>query len=171
MFSTCRRTQTIRAVATRTAILLSAILLTMGACSKQPAPPAQPTSAAPLVTSSAQTGESQRDEAIAGKLVAAGVAATYHASFAADQLQRIVETRAEAGTGEYEFQGARLMRYTGNALSNDGTIELGFDLQGAVKISKSGSGAVPADEVSAIRTRAQLLRSHALAQRATRSHQ
>jgi hypothetical protein len=171
MFSTCRRTQTTRALAVHLAVLLAAILFIVGACSKQPAQPAQQPSAAPLVTPNAQTSEAQREEPIAGKLVAAGVAATYRASFVANQLSRIVETRAEERTGEYEFHGARLMHYAGNALSSDGTIELGFDLQGAVTLSKSGSGPVAADEIGAIRTRAQLLRSHALAQRATRSHQ
>ena len=50
-------------------------------------------------------------------------------------------------------------------------IELRFDLQGALELAKSASvGTVPPEEISAIRERAQLLRSHALAQKTNRDH-
>lgn len=146
-------------------------LVFIGACSKERAQPANPPLAAPLASQNTQAGIAQNEEIIASDLVAAGMPASYRATFAAGQLQRIAETRAALHTGEYEFRGARLMRYAGAALSNGGAIELRFDLQGGITMSTGGSGQVPAEEISAIRTRAQLLRSHALAQRASRSHQ
>ncbi|HKS58159.1 MAG TPA: hypothetical protein VJS12_22880, partial [Steroidobacteraceae bacterium] len=83
---------------------------------------------------------------------------------------RIVEQRADSRQGTYDFRGARLLHYSGSGLSTADPIELRFDLQGALTLSKAGAGAVPAEEVSAIRERAQLLRSHALAQRSSRDH-
>jgi hypothetical protein len=82
---------------------------------------------------------------LSGQINAAGIAATYAATFADGEQLRIVEQRADSRSGEYEFRGARLLHY-------------------------SGAGAAPAQEISAIRERAQLLRSHALAQQTTRDH-
>jgi hypothetical protein len=55
-------------------------------------------------------------------------------------------------------------------LSSAQPIELRFDLQGAVELAKAGAGTVPQEEVSALRERAQLLRSHAVAQKANHNH-
>ncbi|HKU13081.1 MAG TPA: hypothetical protein VJQ52_01725 [Steroidobacteraceae bacterium] len=159
MFSTCRTLQT------------GLILLALGACSKEPATPV-----APLVTAPAQARDASADaqptvtESVSSHVNVAGVAATYDATFAAGQLQSIVEQRADAHSAEYQFRGARLLHYRGSGLANPETIELRFDLQGALTLAKAGSGTVPAEEISAIRERAQLLRSHALAQRSTRDH-
>ena len=49
-------------------------------------------------------------------------------------------------------------------------IELRFNLQGAVELAKSSAGAVAPEQISAIRERAQLLRSHALAQKNNHNH-
>lgn len=155
MFSTCRSLQT------------GLILLALGACSKEPpAPPGTPLAAAiphaPNAAADAHTLNS--------RINAAGIAATYAATFGAQQQLRIAEQRADSRNGEYEFRGARLLHYSGSGLSSADPIELRFDLQGVLTLSKAGAGPVPAEEVSAIRERAQLLRSHALAQRTTRDH-
>lgn len=154
MFSTCRSLQT------------GLILLVLGACSKQaPAPQT------PLVAAAAQTQQAPAAaEKISSHVNAAGIAAKYEATFAAEEHVRIVEQRADSRNGTYDFRGARLLHYSGSGLSTADPIELGFDLQGALTLSKAGAGAVPAEEVSAIRERAQLLRSHALAQRSSRDH-
>jgi len=65
---------------------------------------------------------------------------------------------------------ARLLHYSGSGLSSAEPIELRFNLQGALELAKSGNGTVPPEEISAIRERAQLLRSHALAQKSTQDH-
>ena len=83
---------------------------------------------------------------------------------------RIAEQRGDSRNGEYEFRGARLLHYSGSGLSNAEPIELRFDLQGALELAKSASGTVPPEEISAIRERAQLLRSHALAQKNNHDH-
>jgi hypothetical protein len=160
MFSTCRSLQT------------GLILLALGACSKEPAPAPH----APLVAAAPQAHDATADatapvsETLTSAITAAGVAATYEATFAAGQLLRIAEQRPDARSGEYEFRGARLLHYSGSGLSTADPVELRFDLQGVLTLSKAGAGAVPAEQVSAIRERAQLLRSHALAQKTTRDH-
>jgi hypothetical protein len=160
MFSTCRSLQT------------GLILLALGACSKQPAPPPS----APLVTAVPQTYEKTTHDTKAGAptisshINAAGLAASYEASFEDNERLRIAEQRADSRSGEYEFRGARLLHYSGGGLSSPDAIELQFDLNGALTLSKAGTGPVPAEEVSAVRERAQLLRSHALAQKSIRDH-
>lgn len=159
MFSICRSLQT------------GMIALALGACSKQPAPPPTPLVAAPSQASEATANAPvSTSETLTRTINAAGIAATYEATFAVGQLVRIAEQRANAGNGEYEFRGARLLHYSGSGLSSADPIELRFDLRGTLTLSKTGAGAVAAEEVSAIRERAQLLRSHALAQRTTESH-
>jgi hypothetical protein len=95
----------------------------------------------------------------------------YSASFAAQgKLQRIVEERAAMGhqaSGRYDFYGARLVRYSGEQLHETGSVDLQFDLRGAVLGDTAGLSAADLD---AIKTRGQLLRSHALAQLESRSH-
>jgi hypothetical protein len=156
MFSTCRRLQT------------SLILLALGACSKEAPAPAPST---PLVAVARQTPAAPAPaETLNSHINAAGIAATYKATFGAQQQVSIVEERADSRNGEYEFRGARLLHYSGSGLSSPDPIELRFDLQGVLTLSKAGAGPVPPAEVSAIRERAQLLRSHALAQKTSRDH-
>ena len=156
MFSTCRSLQT------------GLILLALGACSKEPTP-APPS--APLVTAPTPAPQSAAPaDTVSSHINAAGIAATYAATFGAQEQLHIAEQRGDLRNGEYEFRGARLLHYAGSGLSSAEPIELGFDLQGALTLSKAGSGPVPPAEVSAIRERAQLLRSHALAQKTTRDH-
>jgi hypothetical protein len=155
MFRTCRRLQT------------GLILLALGACSKEPALP-QTTSLAPPVAPSQAAPADART--VSGRVNAGGIATTYDATFAAGERVRIAERRADSRNGEYEFRGARLLHYSGAGLSSAEPIELRFDLQGALELAKSGNGTVPPEEISAIRERAQLLRSHALAQNSNHKH-
>jgi hypothetical protein len=115
--------------------------------------------------------ESASDTTLTAKLAAAGIPTKYTAHFEADKLVRIDETRQlDQRRGSYQFYGARLVKYSGAAVGSPQTLELEFDLQGALKSEQANSGTAAATELSAIRERAQLLRSHALAQRSTRAH-
>ena len=155
MFRTCRGLQT------------GLILLAFGACSKQPEPQ-QSTPPAPAI---AQSNDATADApTVSGSINAAGIEATYEATFAKGEQVRIAEQRADSRKGEYEFRGARLLHYSGNGVSIPDAIELRFNLQGALELAKSGSGNVPPQEISTIRERAQLLRSHALAQKTRQDH-
>lgn len=62
------------------------------------------------------------------------------------------------------------MRYEGDALDGAGEVLLVFDLQGRVITARLDEAAASETQIGAIRTRAQLLRNHALAQHATRTH-
>ena len=156
MFSTCRSLQT------------GLILLALGACSKEPTT----TQSAPLTPAIAPTNDAAANSrTLGGRINAAGIEATYEATFAEDERVRIAEQRADSRRGEYELRGARLLHYSGNGLSSADDIELRFSLQGVLELAKSVSGGtVSQEEISAIRERAQLLRSHALAQKTTRDH-
>jgi hypothetical protein len=104
---------------------------------------------------------------------AGGVPATYIPYYENGSLLRIAEERRPSGEsqpGQYEFHGARLTRYSGASLKGQGPVELEFNLQGALIASRGASGSVSDDEVAAVRSRANLLRSHALAQKTTRTH-
>jgi hypothetical protein len=155
MFSTCRSLQT------------GLILLALGACSKEPAH----TPSVPLAAAIPQAHDAHASSrTVSSHIDAIGVAATYQATFQEGERLHIAEQRADSRSGEYEFRGARLLHYSGAALSSAAAIELGFDLQGGLTLAKAGAGTVAAEEISAIRERAQLLRSHALAQQTTRDH-
>jgi hypothetical protein len=147
------------------ATLALAIAFAAIGCSKQPA------SDAPLVTPSAQDAAAPPESTtMTGAIDAAGIPARYEAKFEGKQLERIVETR-ESGSAEYEFKGARLLRYSGAPLRAGENVELRMDLNGKVLSAMAGSQPLPQEQISEITSRAQLLRSHALAEAATRSHQ
>ncbi len=156
MFSTCRSLQT------------GLIVLALAACSKEPTT----TQSAPLTPAIAPTNtDAANVRTLSGRINAAGIAATYEATFDEGERVRIAEQRADSRKGEYELRGARLLHYSGSGLSSADAIELRFSVQGVLELAKSGSGGtVPQEEISAIRERAQLLRSHALAQKTTRDH-
>ncbi len=105
---------------------------------------------------------------------AGGISTHYTAQFDGETLVRIDERRdranAPAAHGTYAFQGARLMRYEGTPLGGSGTLLLEFDLQGKVLTARHGDAPATDEQIGAIRTRAQLLRSHAQAQHASRTH-
>jgi hypothetical protein len=109
-------------------------------------------------------GEVVRAEASAG-----GFKTSYSAYFTETQLAKIVEARQgpREGHGEYTFTGARLVGYKGTALEREDNIEIAFDMKGAVT---SSSKAATEQDITQIRTRAQLLRSLALAHRSTTQH-
>lgn len=163
------KTRLIRKIphALTTALLLASIVT--GCTKKQPAtaetsPVAEEQSLSPLDT--AADGNS-----LTAKITTAGIAAKYTAHFDADKLTRIEETRtADGRQAAYEFYGARLLRYSGAATASAATLALEFDMQGGVMSAKATPGPLAESEISAARNRAQLLRSHALAQRSTRAH-
>ncbi len=143
----------------------------MAACGERSNERSQDTvPAEPLVTAPrADTPQDLRISTNAG-----GIASRYAPRFEGNALVRIDEQReGNDGTpalGAYVFQGARLMRYEGNALDGAGELLLVFDLQGRVITARLDEAAASEAQISAIRTRAQLLRNHALAQHATRTH-
>ena len=150
-------------------IAATVALALLAACSKQPQPESAPTPSS--TTESASELPAPSADVLRAEITAAGVPAEYAAHFSAQQLTRIVENRQTTSgttTGEYEFQGARLIRYRGAALNRTSQLDLRFDMQGVLQ---PGEGSQASDEdLKAIRSRAQLLRNHALAQRTTRTH-
>lgn len=141
----------------------------VAACSKEPATPSAPTT--PLVEQRAADPHPVRIEELRGKFAPGGIAASYRATFSNGQIQSLQETReASSQSGVYEFLGARLMKYRGAALSSTQNIELEFDQRGKVLVNRAGDKSVSPEEISAIRDRAQSLRSHALAHRDVRGH-
>jgi hypothetical protein len=117
----------------------------------------------------ARATASRADRIITVRAVIANLSTEYSATFAADQLRSIAETRDSGGRraqGHYAFFGARLTRYSGEQLGNPRATELRFDLQGVLLTPSEASDL----DIEAIKRRAQLLRSHALAQAAARAH-
>ena len=151
---------------------LGAALLSIAGCSKEAASPVTaPANTAPLVEQSAIDSPAAKGEEFRGSFAPRGIAATYRATFDGDQIKSLHETRtADKRSGEYEFLGARLMRYHGAALSSAEDLQLEFNQQGKVLVARAGAGTASDAEVTAIRDRAHSLRSHAVAQRAVRGH-
>ena len=152
----------LRVSVTKKNFVVVAALFIVAACSKEPATPT--TTTTPLVEQSAADPKPIRVEEFRGKFAPGGIATNYQVRFSDGQIQSLQETREpSAQTGSYEFKGARLMKYRGAALSSTATIELEFDPQGRVLVNRAGDKEVSAEEISAIRDRAQSLRSHAVA--------
>jgi hypothetical protein len=150
----------------RTFCALTACVL-LGACSPDSTPRDQTGSQisqlAPLPQASANV--------LRAKLNAAGMPTEYAAHFAAERIERIVEHRQHGNAtvaAEYTFAGARLIEYRGPKLQSSERLELQFDTQGALVSGRAPN--VSDEDIAAIRDRAQLLRSHATAQRATKAH-
>jgi hypothetical protein len=149
--------------------LLIATLLLATACSKEPKPATAPSK--PLVEQSAADPVPGSTDEFHGSFAPGGIDATYSAKFKEGKIQSLEETRKAASqTGTYEFLGARLMKYSGAALNSNDTLELVFDQQGKVITAKAGDKEVSAAEITAIRDRAQSLRSHAVSQYAMQGH-
>lgn len=144
--------------------LVIAMLLigTLSSCSKRDSPVVEDE---PLLPDSPDI---TRAEVNAG-----GITTRYVAHFEGKQLQRISEVRVTDGdpnakrSGNYSFNGGRLIEYQGAALGSDAQISVTFDMRGAVTASQGEAGE---KEISAIQDRAQLLRSLALARRSTQEH-
>ncbi len=150
--------------------LLAATVFIVAACSKESAPPSA-APATPLVEQSAADPKGARIEEFRGRFAPGGIASSYRATFIDGQIKSLEEIREPDGqSGAYEFKGARVMKYQGAALGSAAKIELEFDERGQVLLSRAGDKEVNADEISAIRDRAQSLRSHAVAHHEVRGH-
>lgn len=150
-------------------IIVLAAMFMVAACAKEPATSSAP--ATPLVEQSAADPKAVRVEEFHGRFAPGGISASYRATFSDGHITSLEETREpSAQAGAYEFHGARLMKYQGAALGSAEKIELQFDQQGKVLVARAGSREVSAEEISAIRDRAQSLRSHAVAQHDVRGH-
>ena len=150
-----------------------ALLVLLASCSRE-----EPSAARPPITPAIDPAQkpqlTDKRRILSAEFDAAGVAASYDAHFTDGRVTRITEKRARppAGfaSGEYEYRGARLVRYAGAPMAGDGALGLELDMQGRVVEARiDGRPALP-EEISAIRSRAQLLRSHALALSAARAH-
>ena len=124
----------------------------------------------PLVTPSAQ----RESRAPRIQTAAGGIQSSYIPHYEGDQLLKISEERSRANgvpaRGQYEFRGARLVRYQGAAFQDDQALSVKFSLEGTLVEARKGDGEAPEDEIVHVRRRAQLLRSHALAQQASKMH-
>ena len=144
-------------------------MLLAAGCSKQA--PAPASSNIPLVEQRAADPVQNPAEEFRDSFAPGGIAATYRARFSDGKIQSLEETRKPSSqTGTYEFLGARLMKYRGAALHSTDTIELEFDEQGKVLKAQAGDKEVSAEEITAIRDRAQSLRSHAVSRHSVKGH-
>jgi hypothetical protein len=100
--------------------------------------------------------------------------ASYTPHFENEQVRMITEERVPKNgllaRGEYHYQGARLLRYQGTAFESNEPLAAEFTLQGTLVAARKANSEASQSEITHLRTRAQLLRSHALAQRATELH-
>ena len=123
----------------------------------------------PLVTSAAQSEAANAKIAIEAN----GISGSYTPHYEGDQLVEIREERSGAnGTvqGRYQFRGARLMHYDGAGFEDDDALSAEFNLDGTLVAARKSDGQAAEEEIVQVRRRAQLLRSHALAQHASKMH-
>lgn len=139
-----------------------AVMMLVTACrDRTPEKPTQP----PLPTTSEVSAGDDEKPTLVSRIEAGGRASEYRAYFDQKHLARIRETYSDSATqAEYQFEGARLMRYASESL------ELVLDAQGRIERALENGQPVAPDKIEAIRTRANMLRSHALALHASRSH-
>ena len=183
MFSACRRAQTkygllsARAIAKELhmnanhkktvplSITFICVICTLAACGKSE----EQTVQEPLVTAAAQSEPAMPKI----QIEAGGRSASYTPRYERDQLVEIREERSGANgmvRGRYEFRGARLLRYEGASFEDDGDLSAEFSLEGALVAARRGAEQATDEELVQLRRRAQLLRSHALAQQASNAH-
>lgn len=130
--------------------------------------PSEPLVIAPSLDQATVQAPQRKFQVKAGEL-----SSLYVPEFQNGQLIGITEERASPrGTAQasYEFQGARLLRYSGGAFEAEGQLALEFDLQGTVISASVDSQPASQQEIGQARAHAQLLRSHALAQEASHAH-
>jgi len=153
----------------RKIVVLLAWLLVAGCAKEQATSPSTP-----LVQQDAADPASAPLEEFRGSFAPGGIKASYRALFDDGHISSIEETRKTSNaTGTYEFRGARLMKYRGAALDSAEQIELQFDVNGKLlkaRVGANDASAANAEVITAIRDRAQALRSHAVAQHAVRGH-
>lgn len=150
--------------------LLAALALLASGCSEREDSQA-PVSATPLV---AAPSAPEEEPSAPVTIQTGGMTAKYTVYYRDEQLRKITEQRSTASgaaaQGEYEFHGARLIRYRGAPLEGEGLLTIELDLNGAVVSARRNDAPASDDDVYAIRNRASLLRNHALTQRATSTH-
>ena len=154
-------------------VITLTLLALLASCSR-----GEPSAARPPITPAIEPAQNphltDKGQILSAELNAAGASTAYDAHFTEGQLTRIAEkrTRPSGGyaSGEYEFRGARLVRYAGAPVDGEGALALELDMQGRVVAARIDGRSAPPEEIDAVRSRAQLLRSHALAQSATRAH-
>lgn len=148
-------------------MVIATALLAVACSKEQPAP----SPSTPLVERRAADPAPTATEEFRSSFAPGGIDAKYRATFSEGQIQSLEETRkATSQTALYEFRGARLMKYRGAGLTSNDEIELEFDLRGKVLTARAGDKEVDPEEITAIRDRAQSLRSHAVAQHAVQGH-
>jgi hypothetical protein len=162
-----------RSLSVSIALVWAALVVSGCSEKREPAIQAAPPAPAAEMAAAIEASPAQNDpNTTRAKLDALGIPTHYAARFDGNTLMSIEEQRQPPGgtavDGEYFFEGARLIRYRGAKVSQPGQLDLAFDMQGSLQ-SGAGPG-VTQDEVVAIRDRAQLLRSHAMAQRSSRGH-
>lgn len=139
----------------------------------QSKPPQEKSAAQPLVIAPSPEPAAARAALNKLEVKTEGSKSEYVPEFENEQLVRITEertTREGLARARYEFQGARLLRYSGSAFETDGRLDVEFNLQGVVISATRDSQPASQQEIAQARAHAQLLRSHALAQQASRSH-
>jgi hypothetical protein len=154
-------------------VIVLALLALLASCSREETSTARPP-ITPAIEPAQNPHLTDKGVVLSAELEAAGAPARYDAHFTEGQLTRIAEkrTRASGGdaSGEYEFRGARLLRYAGAPVEGDGALALELDMQGRIVEARIDGRQARPEEIDAVRSRAQLLRSHALTQSATRAH-
>lgn len=143
------------------------LALGLGACEpKAPEKPNKP----PTPNAATLSAQTESGPAFKSHIDANGKRTAYSAFFDGQQLTQINEAEGASGgvVSEYRYHGARLLKYS-RAASGETTV-LELDDQGRVQRAVAGTRELAAAEIDVIRTHAQLLRSHALAQRASRLH-
>lgn len=144
------------------------LVLCLSACEpKAPEKPNKPPT--PSATSVVQEAETRPH--LTSHINAAGVSTKYSAFFDGAQLTEIKETYSGSDpiVSAYHYRGARLLKYEQAVPAGASTL-IELDEQGRVQRAVAGTRELAAAEIEAIRSRAQLLRSHALAQQASRMH-
>lgn len=150
----------------KTAVLAS-LLLALGLSACKPKAPEQPNKP-PIPNAQELSQISDTRPHLSSHIDAGGRRTQYDAFFEGSQIVSIRET-ADDLIAEYHYRGGRLLKYMQTRPATDAK-ELELDERGRVQHAVAGARALATEEIDAIRTRAQLLRSHALAQRAIRMH-
>lgn len=132
----------------------------------------------------AMTGTAPAEPPLQGTLASGGVTSAYSATFRSGALVSIQEDRDAGAAGkagaEYQYKDGRLLRYielgTSNGSSGKQQVEFdfAFDDTGEVLAARktvNDTAVKPEDaDIYAARNRADLLRNHALALKASRDH-
>lgn len=150
------------------AIALAACLATNG-CGDPSSAPSAALAEQPLVMAPDEVPHAHVVTAFIGN-----VSTRYAAHYDGEALVQITEQRQgtppDVADATYLFRSARLMRYESPTLDGKDWLVLEIDPQGQVLVARNGTEPASNEEINAILTRAQLLRNHALARRATQTH-